>query len=74
MRQADESLAVCAAGPLSHHPVEAVPGSGLVLPGPCAAELLSAGGQLLTSAVPGAPARPALTVGGARPAVRPGQT
>jgi hypothetical protein len=73
MQQADENLAACAAGPLSHRTVEAVPGSGLVLPGPCAAELLSAGGRLLTSAVPGAPARPALQVGGARPGVRPGQ-
>jgi hypothetical protein len=72
MRQLDQNLAACAAGPLSH-PVEAVPGSGLVLPGPCDAELLSAGGQLLTSAVPGAPARPVLPADGARPATRLGR-
>jgi two-component system, OmpR family, sensor kinase len=74
-RQVDGNLAVCAAGPLSH-PVAAVPGSGLVLPGPCDAELLSAGGQLLTAAVPGAPASPVLLVGGAarlgRPVTVPG--
>lgn len=109
MRQVDQNLVACAAGPLSH-PVEAVPGSApdpgsnpgpasgadpgsdpgpasgadpaLVLPGPCDAELLTAGGQLLTPAVPGAPpsrvlsvvGAPAsrfLPVGGSRSAARP---
>jgi hypothetical protein len=69
MRQVDQNLAVCAAGPLSH-PVVAVPGSGLALPGPCDAELLSAGGQPLTSAVPGAPVGSVLPVGGARSPAR----
>ena len=72
MRQVDENLAACAAGLLSH-PVEAVPGSGLVSSGPCDAELLSAGGQLLTSAVPGAPASPVLPAGGPRSAAREGR-
>ena len=72
IRQVDQNLAVCAAGPLSH-PVAAVPGSGLVLPGLCDAELLSAGGQPLTSAVPGAPASPVLRVGGARSPARLGR-
>jgi hypothetical protein len=70
MRQVDENLTACAADPLSH-PVEAMPGAGpapgLVLPGPCEAELLSAGGQPLTAAVPGAPAGPLLPVSGSRP-------
>ena len=76
MRQVDQNLVACAAGPLSQ-PIAAMPGSGpafsLVLPGPCDAELLSAGGQLLTSAIPGAPASPALPIGGSRSAARPGR-
>jgi signal transduction histidine kinase len=75
MRQVDQDLAVCASGLLSQ-PVQAVPGSspasGLVLPGPCDAELLSADRQRLTSAVPGAPAGRTLPALVGRPATVPG--
>lgn len=67
MRHVDEKLVACAAG-LLRAPVVAAPGSdpvsGQVLPGSCGVELLSPGGQLLTTVVPGAAGGPVLPVGG----------
>ncbi len=67
MRQVDKKLVACAAG-LPGHPVVAAPGSGPVAgqapPGTCEVELLSPGGQLLTTAVPGAADGPVLPAAG----------
>jgi hypothetical protein len=82
MRQVDKKLVACAAG-LPGHPVVAAPGSGPVAgqapPDTCDVELLSPGGQLLTTAASGAADGPALQVGGSwlaahlgRPVTMPG--
>ncbi len=82
MRQADTDLLACARGMLSHRFVTAPvsdPVLGQLPPGACDTELLTAGGQLLTPAAPGAAAGPALPADGswlaahlARPVTVPG--
>jgi hypothetical protein len=64
MRQADASLLACASSMLSHGFV-AAPGSSQAVPGPCAMELLSTSGQVLTPAAPGTANGPVIPAGGA---------
>jgi hypothetical protein len=83
MQRADSDLLACASSVLSRG-VVAAPGSGPPAsqappPGACGWELLSASGQVLAAAVPGAAAGPAIPVGGswlaahlARPVTVPG--
>ena len=82
MRQADKSLLACAGSLLSHGfvaPPNSGPGASQAPPGPCDMELLSATGQVLTVAAPGAAYGPAIPAGGswlaahlARPVTVPG--
>jgi signal transduction histidine kinase len=66
-RQADTGLLACARSLLSQRFViapDSDPIAGQLVPGACDAELLTASGQLLTPAAPGAAAGPILPAGG----------